>query len=495
MSIEGKLRRNVHAADYRIYPDGSDVSAKLIALMDYLSAQGGGVVHFGPGVYRVKSAWARDYVGLAGVFGATVLMVPDGFDAQVLGNEGQGTGDSIDYFAVEGIVFDGNQAASPRAVASSAVAMNIASYFRARDCIFRNASGYGLAMQGQPGYVSGLQGPQLYTLLENCHFLDNGVGAGGDTYDGLDIKTCKRLTMVGCAAARNTDQGINVRGVSVAIIGGESCDNGSIGYGLSDNTNGDGTDTDITVTGATARGNDIGFHVAQTTVDSTRSVRVGLTGVKATANRLGVTSGAYNDYVELSIGESHVYGNTSHGVSLPQGAMKRFSIANSSINGNTGSGLATNGTDMYVDSCEIRGNARYGFEELGTGTRSVFSGATTILDNVMGSALLGVNRRTFFADSVRDYVVGVGDAIASDATITMPHTGDYFNVTGTTNISAITPSWRGRRITLHFSGVLQLQEGGNLALTSNPVNTSSADIVQLVCDGTNWIQCAPIAAN
>lgn len=78
--------------------------------------------------------------------------------------------------------------------------------------------------------------------------------------------------------------------------------------------------------------------------------------------------------------------------------------------------------------------------------------------------------------------------VASAATMTLP-TGEagYYLVTGTTNITSITASRRGRVANLVFAGALTLTDGSNLKLAGN-LATAADDTIMLVCDGTNWLE-------
>lgn len=77
--------------------------------------------------------------------------------------------------------------------------------------------------------------------------------------------------------------------------------------------------------------------------------------------------------------------------------------------------------------------------------------------------------------------------VASAATITLPPTSDFFNITGAANIGAITASWIGRRVILKFAGAPTVTDGGNLKLAGN-FTASPGATLSLVCDGTDWIE-------
>lgn len=75
--------------------------------------------------------------------------------------------------------------------------------------------------------------------------------------------------------------------------------------------------------------------------------------------------------------------------------------------------------------------------------------------------------------------------VASATTTTLPVTARFVTVSGTTTITSVTASWKGRVVTLQFSGALTFTDGSNLKLAGNFVTTAD-DTITLVCDGTNW---------
>lgn len=79
--------------------------------------------------------------------------------------------------------------------------------------------------------------------------------------------------------------------------------------------------------------------------------------------------------------------------------------------------------------------------------------------------------------------------IASAATLTLPSWGDVFQVTGTTNISAMTSvqNHHGRRVTLRFAGALTISSGTGLSMKSN-LTTVAGTTLTLISDGTSWYE-------
>lgn len=79
--------------------------------------------------------------------------------------------------------------------------------------------------------------------------------------------------------------------------------------------------------------------------------------------------------------------------------------------------------------------------------------------------------------------------VASATTIALNNSAHLFSVTGTTDITSVTASWAGRRVTLIFAGALTFTDGSNLKLAGNFVTTAD-DTITLICDGTNWVEIA-----
>jgi hypothetical protein len=77
--------------------------------------------------------------------------------------------------------------------------------------------------------------------------------------------------------------------------------------------------------------------------------------------------------------------------------------------------------------------------------------------------------------------------VASAATITVRGGAELVAVSGTTNITSVTPGCAGQRVTLLFRGALTFTDGSNLKLAGNLVTTAD-DTITLMCDGTNWYE-------
>lgn len=83
---------------------------------------------------------------------------------------------------------------------------------------------------------------------------------------------------------------------------------------------------------------------------------------------------------------------------------------------------------------------------------------------------------------------------ASANTMTISRGVSVVKVTGTAEIKKINATIAGHVVTLIFASTAKIVDGENLKLIET--KTASADeTMQLVCDGTNWYQTSPLAAN
>jgi len=78
-----------------------------------------------------------------------------------------------------------------------------------------------------------------------------------------------------------------------------------------------------------------------------------------------------------------------------------------------------------------------------------------------------------------------GADIASAGAMTLGNDGDFFDITGTTNITSIVIWTAGRVVKMQFDGILTVTDGSNLKLHGDFVSAAESTLI-LVSDGTNW---------
>lgn len=476
-----------------------DITSYFQDAIDELNSLGGGKLYLPAGLYRVQNVLCKDKIAVIGVRGGTTLKVVDGVDKQIFLNANQAAGTPINYWGMEDLILDGNVSGSPKAVAASAVAINVVNHFYAKRCVFQNASGYGLAFQAQDN--TSIPGQQKLIYLESCEFNDNGPGIGGgaDTYDGIDIKDCERLVMIDCHANRNNDRGFNIRGQFVTLIGCTAEGNGfngqataptpgkTGGFEMVANVNTTRRTTLRMISCEAYNNSGPGFNVSNGTGSPATDgwVRVQMSACTAEQNGTsGVELLGASDKVEFVCDGLISVENGTHGVDI--GSSVLSAKISGTIKSNGGSGIRTAMSKLRVSDCDIQGNTSYGIEETASATRTIVSGSTIVTGNTAGNFLWNANGRRVVSPTVTDYDIGSGDIIASAGTITVPEGGNGFYVTGTTQIDTVTASRRGRIITLAFSASLTVKDGtGNLLLSAD-FPATSGDTLTLMCDGTNW---------
>lgn len=115
----------------------------------------------------------------------------------------------------------------------------------------------------------------------------------------------------------------------------------------------------------------------------------------------------------------------------------------------------------------------------------------TIRGNVVGGGIVVIPKGGPNAVDLDSQ--GMGDDVASNTLITLPVTANLVVVTGTNTVATITPSWRGRKVTLlcKTSNLTFLDashgSGDNIKLgIGTSWQLSTDDSLTLVCDGTDW---------
>ena len=95
-----------------------------------------------------------------------------------------------------------------------------------------------------------------------------------------------------------------------------------------------------------------------------------------------------------------------------------------------------------------------------------------------------------------------GSDIASSGTITIPAAGSYFDITGTTTITAIsdTNTWDGRQVTLQFDDALTLTHASSFVLPgAADITTAAGDVAMFVRQSsgnwrcTNYMDVSPVS--
>lgn len=78
--------------------------------------------------------------------------------------------------------------------------------------------------------------------------------------------------------------------------------------------------------------------------------------------------------------------------------------------------------------------------------------------------------------------------VASADPLPLPVTGDVFEVTGTTSFGTLSGGWRGRRVTLIFTGALTVNDGGASMKLAGSFTTTADDTITLIHNGVAWYE-------
>lgn len=89
---------------------------------------------------------------------------------------------------------------------------------------------------------------------------------------------------------------------------------------------------------------------------------------------------------------------------------------------------------------------------------------------------------------ITDNTYNVINQIPSADPLLLPVNGELFQVTGTTSFGTMGAGWKDRRVTLTFTDVLTIYDGGaSLKIAGNFV-TANNSTIQFVYDGTAWLE-------
>lgn len=348
--VQSKLRQIVNIHDKGVSPSASAASnnAAMQLLMDEVSAAGGGVISAGPGTYNFLGLKPKSGVLLKGVPGKTIFKLDDSAStgADLFGHNSDGLDGSLDDFGLDGLILDGNHK-------DAAFVAYGCQRLRFSKTIFRNAGTYGCALQARPGYTITL--PQDDIVMIGCGFEDNGSDAPG--WDGIDIKWGTNVKLIGCWADRNTDVGINVRGLEVDIVGCTA--DGNATAGILCQSNDSTADSAIRISGGGAFGTTAGPGL-ELQGNSGNDLHVMVSGFQSYENSIGVrVSGSGKVYGKLDIQSRN---NTSHGLHVTGDYIGNLSVSGLIAN-NGGDGVNTAGKNTIFDAAWIIGNSGTGYRE------------------------------------------------------------------------------------------------------------------------------------
>lgn len=472
----------LNVKDYGAKGDGvtNDSNAFQAAFNDAHS-KGGAIIFVPEGTYLVSGARTYEHTNIKGVFGKTVIKRPNNDDNYIFRSAYIYTDNVFDYVSLEDVIFDGNKSNALGQEAKSLIAYYKVRYFYARNCIFRNSLGYGLGLQAYPN--GAIVGTQSYVYMENCYFLNNGDGVTDDTMDGLDIKYCDNITLVGCTANDNKDNGINVRGVNVSIVGCKAANNLNNGFALQGNAGG-ALPATINVSGCFSLSNSGHGYVVWNGGNTGSKVDVIISNSQAKSNLNGICISDCSE-VRTIINDCMLVSNTRNGFYITDDATS-CSVANIMCIANK-NGININANNCTVNDVYCISNSEYGVV-FGSRTHgNNIGGSSRIAGNTLGNFNFnGTDRNAIGSDVMEGNRKA---AIASASTITLPQAYNLFVISGTEQIKTINASPYGRMVTLTFQSTASIKSGaGNVYICGDFNATSGNCMITLISDGSKWFE-------
>jgi hypothetical protein len=139
------------------------------------------------------------------------------------------------------------------------------------------------------------------------------------------------------------------------------------------------------------------------------------------------------------------------------------------------------------------GAARTSLAVPGLGDNNTFTGI-----NIFTGTVTFQNTATFQSTAILSAAQlqeSQGADIASAATLTLGSDGNYFHVTGTTTITAISTTPKGTVIRLEFTGILTLTSNASIILGAGVnIITSAGMVIELVSEGAGvYRQISPVS--
>lgn len=424
------------------------------------------------------------------------IKVTNGVDSAVITT---GSQIGVENVYVEGGVLDGNQQNAPRLEAVSVVSFGVCDKIVLKGVEAKNGSGYGFAFQARPQstITPWLQGVASNIIFDSCVAANNGVGraAGGDTYDGFDVKHVDGCLFFKCRATGNSDKGFDPRGDRVFMVDCEAISNGSHGFGFSASS----SDTGYPVKGSFFLSNLVsdnngssGFFFSEGVAGNTVGYSVIGSGLLSKASGTqGFRVEAQN--ADIVINSLVIKGTTSHGVYVTPGSVNSLNISQLLVRDCGSNGISidtpTSGASpIQFSNIDVIG-AAYG-ADIRTPEAVVFTGGR--LSGVTNGpiridAIAATPVLTGIVDGAITYKKG--DVISNINPLLSLKLGlDKVVVSSTTTINNISPMIEGREVTIVASGSLTFQNSSAMQVQVSPVTITDGNLIKLVAINGKWRQ-------
>lgn len=496
MTVASRLRKKVYASDLGVSPTSTPEHNRnaMQWMIDQSSISGVSAVFDIPceisGHLLLKSnctVFTPRYVSIKVASGVDSAVITTG--AQVV----------VENVYVEGGALDGNQQNAPRLEAVSVVSFGACDKIVLKGVEAKNGSGYGFAFQARPQstITPWLQGIASNIIFDSCVAANNGVGtaAGGDTYDGFDVKYVEGCLFFKCRATGNSDKGFDPRGDRVFMVDCEAISNGSRGFGFSASY----SDTGHPVKGSFFLSNLVsdnngssGFLFSEGAVGNTVGYSVIGSGLLSKASGTqGFRVEAQN--ADIVINSLIIRGTASHGVYVASGSVNSLNISQLLVRGCGSNGIAidtpTSGaSSIQFSNIDVIG-ATYG-ADIRTPEAVVFTGGRlsgVAAGPIRIDAIAATPVLTGIVDG--DITYKKGDVISNiNPTLALKLGMDKVVVSSTTTINNISPMIEGREVAIVASGPLTFQNSSAMQVQASPVNITDGNLIKFVAINGKWRQ-------
>ena len=451
-SLSDRFADVVNVKDFGAVGDGTtDDTTAIQAAINSVSS--GGTIFIPKGTYIINSQLnlrsGNSIVGESRY--SSTLKAANGFNGNIL----RTTGTSPNNISVRTLGFNGN---STEQTSGNLLNFEDVTSFEISECNFKDAYTESILLRScSKGQVSnnecinsGGDGISLSftspTLGKNISINNNYINNPSEA--GINLSGQKHVTVTGNVVEHDATGGTHSSG-----HGGIRLTNGS---------------TLCVATGNSVQGMSRGLFVVSTagvlnTLVGNTISNSGLQGILIEQSSQLVSSNTIDDSGKIADSSSPF----GFGIQV-SGACQSVQIQNNSITGNTtmekGIVMTTTGSQNVIVGNRISGNTAAALTNEGGG-KNIFR------DNQFNN---------------RDLASGETE-IASASTIVLPPDGSIFNITGTTNITAIEGIWAGRTVSLRFASALTVSDSSSLKLAGDFI-TSNSDVLTLTTMDTTTFE-------